>query len=40
MFQICDNIHDATDVLSDYITFCEDMIIPKKIEKMYPDNKP
>ena len=25
----CDNIHGATDVISDYITFCEDMIIPK-----------
>ena len=36
----CDNIHDATDVRSDYITFCEDMIIPKKTVKVYPNNKP
>ena len=34
-----DNIHDATDVISDYITFCEDTIIPKKTVKFYP-NKP
>ena len=25
---------------SDYITFCEDMIIPKKTVKIYPNNKP
>ena len=36
----CDNIHDATDVISDYITVCEDMIIPKKKVKVYPNNKP
>jgi len=36
----CDNIHDATDVRSDYITVCEDMIIPKKTVKVYPNNKP
>ena len=31
----CDNIHDA---ISDYITFCEDMIMPNKTVKIYPDN--
>ena len=36
----CDNIHDATDVRSDYITVCEDMIIPKKTVKVYLNNKP
>ena len=36
----CDNIHHATDVIPDYITFCEDMIIPKKIVKIYLNNKP
>ena len=29
-----DNIHDAT---SDQITFCEDVIIPKKTVKVYPN---
>ena len=28
-----------TDVISDYTTFCEDMIIPKKTVKIYPNNK-
>ena len=36
----CDNVHDATDVISDYINFYEDMIIPKKPVKVYPNNKP
>ena len=36
----CDNIHDATDVISDYITFCEDMILPKKTVQSYPNSKP
>ena len=35
-----DNIHDATDVISDSTTFCEDIIIPKKTVEVYPDNKP
>ena len=36
----CENIHDATDVVSDYMTFHEDMILPNKTVKIYPSNKP
>ena len=31
--------HTAT-VISDYIAFCEDMIIPKKLVKSFPNSKP
>ena len=35
-----DSIDSATDVISDYITFCKDMLIPEKTVKIYPNNKP
>ena len=36
----CEHINDTPDVITDYIPFCEDMIIPKKIVKVFPNNKP
>ena len=30
----------ATDAVTDYIKFCEDMIIPTKEIKIYPNSKP
>ena len=39
-FDTCDNVHDATEVVSDYISFCEDAIIPTKTIKIFPNNKP
>ena len=35
-----DNIHEATDVISEYVKFCQNMIIPQKTVKVYPNNKP
>ena len=34
------SVEEATTVISDYIVFCEEMIIPKKDIKVYPNNKP
>ena len=36
----CESVNEATDVISGYISFCEDTIIPQKIVKIYPNNKP
>ena len=35
-----DNVSEATDVITDYVTFCENMIIPTKEVKIYANNKP
>jgi hypothetical protein len=34
------SVDEATDVISSYITFCEDTIIEKKEVKIFPNNKP
>jgi hypothetical protein len=34
------SVDKATDVISSYITFCEDTIIQKKEVKIFPNNKP
>lgn len=34
------DINDAALAVSGYIHFCEDIIVPKKIVKFYPNNKP
>ena len=34
------DLDNNVEVVSDYINFCEDMIIPKKEVKCYPNNKP
>ena len=34
------NVDVAADVVSDYITFCEDLIVPTKTVLVYPNNKP
>ena len=33
-------MNEATDVISSYINFCEDMLVPAKIVKIFPNNKP
>ena len=35
----CDNVSGAADVVSSYVTFCEDMLIPTKTVKVFPNNK-
>ena len=34
------DIDELTDTVCSYITFCEDIVIPKKYVKVYPNNKP
>lgn len=36
----CTDIDELTDVICSYVTFCENMIIPTKAIKVYPNNKP
>eukprot|EP00745_Piridium_sociabile_P040895 TRINITY_DN7963_c0_g1_i8.p1 TRINITY_DN7963_c0_g1~~TRINITY_DN7963_c0_g1_i8.p1 ORF type:complete len:536 (+),score=69.46 TRINITY_DN7963_c0_g1_i8:209-1816(+) len=36
----CQNVHEVADVVSCYIKFCENMIIPTKTIKIFPNNKP
>lgn len=36
----CNTVSEATDVVSSYISFCEDLIIPQKKVKIFPNNKP
>ncbi len=36
----CSDIHELTDVVSRYVTFCEDSVIPKKTVKVFPNSKP
>ena len=35
-----ESVNEATDVISSYIHFCEDMLIPTKMVKIFPINKP
>lgn len=35
-----DNIDELTDVVCSYISFCEDTVIPIKMVKVFPNNKP
>jgi hypothetical protein len=35
-----DDVNEAADVVSEYIVFCENMIVPAKEIKLYPNNKP
>ena len=34
------SVNEATDMISSYINFCEDVLIPTKIVKIFPNNKP
>ena len=34
------NVNEATNVISGYITFCEELCIPVKRIKCFPNNKP
>ena len=34
------DVSEAATVISDYITFCENMIVPEKTVKIFPNNKP
>ena len=36
----CADVNEASDVVCDYIRFCEDMIIQTKTIKVFPNNKP
>lgn len=36
----CTDIDKLTDVICSYLTFCKTMIIPTKMIKVYPNNKP
>ena len=36
----CNDIHDLTETVSDYINFCTEVCIPTKQVKVYPNNKP
>ena len=36
----CSNIDVLTDVVSCYVSFCEDNVIPEKTVKVYPNSKP
>lgn len=36
----CSDIDDLTDVVSSYITFCEDMLIPHKTAQTFANTKP
>lgn len=40
MIDSCSDIDSAVDVISCYISFCEDTIIPTKEIKVFPNNKP
>ena len=35
-----ENVNEGTDVISLYINFCEDMLIPIKMVRIFPKNKP
>ena len=37
---VSESVNEATDVISSYINFCEDMLIPTKLMKIFPNNKP
>ena len=39
-FDSSQDINETVDVISDYIVFCENMLIPQKTVKIYPNNKP
>ena len=39
-FDSSDTIDETVDVISEYINFCEDTIVPVKSIKSYPNNKP
>ena len=40
IFTVPDSIDATTEVITDYIKFCEDLAIPKIAVKIYPNNKP
>ena len=35
-----ESVNEATDVISSYINFFENMLIPTKMVKIFPNNKP
>ena len=35
-----ESVNESTDVISSYINFCEDMLIPTKMAKTFHNNKP
>ena len=35
-----ESVNKVTDVISSYINFCENMLIPTKMVKIFPNSKP
>ncbi len=40
MFTASNSLNDATEVINNYILFCEKLDIPEKVVKIYPNSKP
>lgn len=38
--QTSQDINELADVVSSWVTYCEDIVIPTKVVKVYPNNKP
>ena len=36
----CDSLDELTDVVTSYVSFCVDTVIPVKKSKVFPNNKP
>ena len=36
----CDSLDELTDVVTSYVSFCVDTVIPLKKSKVFPNNKP
>ena len=39
-YNACSDLNELVDVVSSYITFCVDSVIPTKEITVYPNNKP
>ena len=40
LIRASESVNEATDVISFHINFCEDKLIPTKMVKIFPNNKP
>ena len=39
-YDTCSSLSELTDTVTEYMNFCMNMILPKKIVKIYPNEKP
>ena len=39
-YDTCENLNELVDVISSYISFCVDSVIPTKQITVFPNNKP